>query len=360
MLLVLGLCAAAPAVAQAAAQDGPFSLVPTAPLEGVPFLVHWAPEDPDCAQVPLAPVLELAGSLATLRYQLQDLCAGSPPVTNVQSEVGPLAAGDYDLRLLGCHEAACTVLQEFPISVVAVVGDPPFGGTIFLDPNVITAEDPSSFTGLAFLGTGLRTMYDRRIGWVQLEAFLFEASFSDAAPVEVQVNPEFASIQAAEDAALAYLPAIGQLPRVLRASLETVWLHKGDEAFGGGNNNLLIHTGTVAQGYIADGILEETLVHEAAHTSLDALHAGADAWRIAQAQDRRFISDYARDHPMREDVAESVLPWLMVRLAGHVPDPAQAAAIEASIPARLAYFDAQDFDLTPLGPPKRVFANGFE
>ena len=91
--------------------------------------------------------------------------------------------------------------------------------------------------------------------------------------------------------------------------METVWIHRGTEPFGGGNNNLLIHTGR-ADLYAADGILEETLVHEAAHTSLDAAHASAPAWLAAQSADPTFISTYARDFPNREDIAESVLPYL--------------------------------------------------
>ena len=131
-------------------------------------------------------------------------------------------------------------------------------------------------------------------------------------------------------------------------------------AGGGGNNNLLIHTGSIAQGYIAEGILEETFVHESAHTSLDAYHAASPGWLAAQAADMEFISTYARDNPTQEDVAESFLPWLMLQLAGDRIDPAMKQTIEATIPARLAYFDAQGFDLRPQGDVDAVFADGFE
>lgn len=225
---------------------------------------------------------------------------------------------------------------------------------------MIGPQHPTAFTTLVHTGIGSRTMYDRRVGWVQLDAYLFEASFSDGPVVEVQVNPEFGSAAAAEAAAADYLPAIGRLPRALHRDLQSVWLHMGDEAFGGGNRNLLIHTGALAQAYIEQGILEETLVHEATHTSLDEWHATDPAWMHAQVADRRFISTYARDYPTREDIAESFLPWLMLRLARDRIDPALAATIEATIPARLAYFDAQGYDLLPLGEADAVFGNGFE
>ena len=59
--------------------------------------------------------------------------------------------------------------------------------------------------------------------------------------------------------------------------METVWIHRGVEPFGGGNFNILIHTGQAAE-YVAAGILEETLVHEAVHSSLDGTHAAAAGW----------------------------------------------------------------------------------
>ena len=48
---------------------------------------------------------------------------------------------------------------------------------------------------------------------------------------------------------------MGRLPTALRAEVETVWIHKGVEPFGGGNYNLLIHTSKSGL-YEADGILD--------------------------------------------------------------------------------------------------------
>jgi hypothetical protein len=109
---------------------------------------------------------------------------------------------------------------------------------------------------------------------------------------------------------------IGRLPRVLRDDLKTLTIHRGKKPFGGGNRDVLIHTGQAAS-YTADAkpfgggsFLEEALVHEASHTSLDGDHAKAPGWLAAQDSDPTFISNYARDNPTREDVAESFLPWL--------------------------------------------------
>ncbi len=191
-------------------------------------------------------------------------------------------------------------------------------------------------------------MFDRRVdAFIQVQAYLFDAAFSDGLAAEVQVNPEFGSTEAARVQAEKYALVIGRIPRALRVSLATVWIHQGVQPFGGGNNNLLIHVG---QGdlYIADGILEETFVHEASHTSLDAAHASSAGWLTAQTKDGNFISTYARDNPTREDVAESFLTWLAVRYRSTRITQALANTIQQTIPNRMAYFDSLGLNLLPI------------
>jgi len=228
------------------------------------------------------------------------------------------------------------------------VVEPPFGGTIFIDPDIITASDPTTFLGVSPAGQGSRTMFDRRVNdWVTVDAFLFDATFDDGLHMEIQVNPEFAEAQAAQAEAEKYGEVIGRLPTVLRSAVQTVWIHLGTQPFGGGNHNLLIHTGQ-ADAYVRDGILEETLVHEATHTSLDPTHASAPGWLAAQAADGTFISTYARDFPNREDLAESFLPYLAVRYRSDRISSQLAALILKTIPNRIAYLDAQSFDMHPI------------
>jgi hypothetical protein len=75
---------------------------------------------------------------------------------------------------------------------------PPFSGTIFIDPNIITASDPTTFTGITYAGQGIRTMFDRRVNsFIDVNAFLVNATFRDGLAAEIQVNPEFGSVAAA-------------------------------------------------------------------------------------------------------------------------------------------------------------------
>ena len=80
---------------------------------------------------------------------------------------------------------------------------------------------------------------------------------------------------------------------------------------------------------------------------MDVNHADSAGWRAAQEADDVFISDYARDHPDGEDIAESILPYFAVRYRTERLTEADLAAILAAIPNRLAYFEEHRFDLSP-------------
>ncbi len=226
--------------------------------------------------------------------------------------------------------------------------EPPYRGTAFIDPDLLVASDPSALRSLDAAGRDTRTMFDRRAdAFVPTDAYLFNATFEAETVVEVQVNAEFGDAALAERHAAFYARAIGQLPGGLRTRVETVWIHRGVMPFGGGNDNILIHTGKAAE-YLRDGVLEEILMHEAAHTSLDPIHAAADAWLAAQDADGGFISDYARDHPGREDVAESFGPFFALRHRPERISPGMAETIEATMPNRIEYFDGLDLDMQPV------------
>ena len=225
---------------------------------------------------------------------------------------------------------------------------PPYEGTAFIDPDLIVASDPSALRSLHYAGRDRRIMFDRRAdAFVPTDAFLFNATFEGEAVVEVQVNVEFGDAVLAERHAAFYARAIGQLPAGLRTRVETVWIHRGVMPFGGGNDNILIHTGKAAE-YLREGVLEEILMHEAAHTSLDPVHAAADAWLAAQDADGGFISDYASDHPGREDVAESFGPFFALRHRRERISRSMVDTIEATMPNRLEYFDRLELDMDPV------------
>jgi len=225
---------------------------------------------------------------------------------------------------------------------------PPYSGTIFIDPDIITSSDPSSIQSTTYSGQGMVTMFDRRVNnWVTVNAYLFDVIWDDGLTIIAQINPEFGSVANATIEAEKYAFLIGQLPKILREDINEIWVHQGVEPFGGGNNSILIHTGQTIN-YENSRILEETLVHEASHTSLDATHSASTGWLNAQNADNEFISTYAQDNPAREDIAESFLPWLMVRYRQNDISTIDFNNITQTIPNRLSYFDLQNFDLYPF------------
>ena len=228
-------------------------------------------------------------------------------------------------------------------------GTPPFDGTIFIDPDIVLESDPSAFIELKYKGKESRVMYDRRVeGWITIEPFLFMAFYDDSLKIEIQVNSEFGNLKEAKIQADKYAPVIGQLTTELRKDVETVWIHKGLKPFGGGNNNLLIHTDWAAKHYEKQGILEETFIHEASHTSLDSLHASSPGWLKAQKSDCKFISSYAEDNPIREDISESYLPYFAIRYRSERIRESLKDSIENAIPNRIKYFDSQSFNMHPI------------
>lgn len=225
---------------------------------------------------------------------------------------------------------------------------PPFQGTIFLDPNIITSADPTAFTSISYSGQDKRKMYDRRVNkHIRVTPFLFHASYDDGLSIEFQINPEFQNVDDAKLVALKYAEVIGQLPTALRIDIKTATVHKGDELFGGGNNDILIYTGQSLL-YEKDGILEETLIHEASHTSLDSYHATSAGWVKAQKLDSAFISTYALDNPKREDIAETFLLYMAITYKSDRISASLKNKILETIPNRIAYFENQNLNTYPI------------
>lgn len=220
-------------------------------------------------------------------------------------------------------------------------------GTIFFNSEIMTYDDPTTYVSVTSNGQGTRTMFDRRTNsFNQEEARLFNATFSDGFTIEIQVNPEFTEAEALIEAEK-YATEVGRMPKMLKRDVHTMWIHKGEELFGGGNNNILIHTETTANVYEPRGNLHETLIHEATHTSLDAYIKDDPEWLYAQSADGTFISEYARDNPNREDIAESFLLYFAYRYRPEVLSETLKQFIEEAMAYRMVYFDKQNFDLAP-------------
>ena len=296
---------------------------------------------------------EASGGNGTLSYSLAPTVPGLTFTAATRALSGtPTAAGTYNMMYQAADGDANTANSDaatLTFTITVQEPEPPFSGTVFLNPNVITDTDPTAFETLTYTGTGTRLMFDRRTGSVaDTSAYLFDATYRDGLTIEMQVNAEFGSREAAEPEAAKYAAYIGKIPTLLRVNVETASIHRGDEDFGGGDRNILIYTDRGEQwengDYIPGGpgnYVEEALLHEGVHTSLDETHAAAPGWLMAQAADPTFISTYALDYPAREDLAESFVPYVIVQYRADRTPAGMVDTINATIPNRIAYFDAE-------------------
>lgn len=229
-------------------------------------------------------------------------------------------------------------------------GVTPFRSTSWVSPSIL-GPDSTRLQSVIYTGRGVRTVFDRRFdNWIRTRAFLFDAHIAEHV-VEFRVNAEFGEVEAARTEVDRFAAAVGRLPAAFLSNVASVAINGGEGAWGGGVDTeqagmMLIHKHS-AWDAIRRGFLEEIFLHEAAHASLDEPHARADGWRAAQAADGVFISDYARNNPVREDIAETGIMYFAVRYRPERLTREQRWIILTSIPNRLAYLEEQELDMWP-------------
>jgi len=221
----------------------------------------------------------------------------------------------------------------------SIYAKPPFEGTAYVDKDIIRKNDPSDFISLEYVGLVKENPYDYRADtWVAQDMFVFNVKYKHKKSTRVRVNTEFGNVKNAQRQAERYAFVVGQMPYILLRDLDTITIHKGKENFGGGNRDILVHTGS-GDDLRRDGFLEEVIFHEGCHTSLDADAKENPAWEKARLLDDDFISAYALDFPHREDVAESCLMYFALKYRpDRIPNGIKNLILK-TIPSRIDYFD---------------------
>jgi len=134
-----------------------------------------------------------------------------------------------------------------------------------------------------------------------------------------------------------YAKALGRLPKVLRTGIKGVSMSSFSTHW----------TAQVTSGEIfgnpardAGSALEEALVHEAVHASLDPKYKNDARWLAAQLLDGTYISRYAEQNPKAEDLAESFVAYLGARFRPGRISSAWEKTIFQKMPNRIAFFDS--------------------
>ena len=159
--------------------------------------------------------------------------------------------------------------------------------------DVITKSDPSAFTCLVYEGRKTQQIWDKRVdGEPIVSTFSFLAHFGDGSSVQIAINPEFGSVEAAQTEAMRYVHPIGQLPAILREGVQRISVHMGKEAFHAGSGQIVAYSEMTSHRK-GHHHLEETIFHELVHASLDDRYRLSPEWEESSTR-RRWLSDRIR------------------------------------------------------------------
>ena len=257
-------------------------------------------------------------------------------------------------KMVGQFLTKCAVLYGALVSVQTMAQQtPPYSGTVYLDPSWVAPGDPTSLTAMTYEGQEFATLFDRRVNAFRyVSTYSYSLKFSDAVSVVARVNTEFLQ-EEAPGIAEKWGNVLGQLPLGLLEGLGELHLQPGDQLMGGNDatnpTHVLIHT-IHGDRNLSLGWAEEEVLHELAHAVLQHLQNNS-AWLDAQSSDNCYISSYAADYPTREDVAESLAPYLALKLRPDRVRVSDQQKISDCIPARIAvfdsYFGSNNIDLYP-------------
>ena len=223
----------------------------------------------------------------------------------------------------------------------------PYYQAISFSKNIVTEEDPSTYQGLVYLGANSSFLPDSRssISSTSVSAFLFIAAYENK-NINIIVNPEFGNQKSAEQVATFYANVIGRLPLFLRDGIDEVYVNRGFEPLLGKDNALVIYS-QLADSLNTDGILEEVLIRQSVHASLNTEISESSEWNSAKIEDGKAISQLAADRS-NEDVAESVLAYLGTRYRANRIPASVEQTIMNTIPNRIDYFDFRGYVMYPI------------
>lgn len=271
-----------------------------------------------------------------------------------------------------------TLILLLVFSFSYVQAKPPYDNTEWEFDNIITSKDPTTFQELIYIGEEKRNMRFKeykngrslKTKKLKVRPYVFHAFYENEIAIEILLYYEKdknKSLKRAEALALKYAKMIGRMPHVLVQRLDAVIFFEDQSCKGHGwaVYRIMSICPLSLKKWKVMSHIEELLLHELVHTSLDKPTSGVYKalnprisknnkktkklswrdWRKAVKKDKEFISDYAKSS-YREDLAESFPMWLALRY--NRVDDVEKAKILKAIPNRIKYFDDQNFNMYPI------------
>ena len=235
------------------------------------------------------------------------------------------------------------------------ISAPPFLGTMWDLPDLITSSDYTVYSTSSYQGIETRMFYDKAIpDFIDYPAHIFKVNFGDGLSVDFEIYTEFS-----QEEALAikqkYAPLMGQLGKELRKNIKSIEFLKGEEVASAQRSddlsyaNITFHVdwlNNIVQTRPGGDRTEELFIHEAAHLSIDPYVYGQQGWTDAVNLDGNYLSNYAKDNPDSEDVAETFQAYIAVkyfpkRITSSLRDTILSVCLN-----RFKYFDSLNLDLS--------------
>ena len=176
---------------------------------------------------------------------------------------------------------------------------------------------------------------------IKYDAYIFHAFYENGDKVLFLVNTEYKSFEKAEKQALRYATLLGQVPAFLKESgFDRITISPGKRRWFASGKRITIYP--AADWYDH----EKSLMHEAAHASVDHLLVNDHNWKAAVDADGKYITKYARTNQW-EDSAETVIFWVALRCVDSISKRTKKKIIK-SIPNRIKHLDKMNLNTYPL------------
>lgn len=243
-------------------------------------------------------------------------------------------------------------------------------------------SDPSALDGIDYEGVVTHTLPDRRREYpeeidVTTTFHLYKITYIDGTYLDFYVNEEIKEEKVkplVEEISYFY----GQLPTSLRSNFRFFGVHDGFPNIALREYGYTMHLGFYEMGR-SNGNMQDFLVHELGHVALDWIQSyhgiwgekfvqdynpiDGDRWAQAQLDDGSFITEYAQNVPLMEemdagpfmiyigseDVADTLVFYLSSRLNADYYHPKLLATWETILENRFKILDELDFSLPPRG-----------
>jgi hypothetical protein len=224
-------------------------------------------------------------------------------------------------------------------------------GTVNWITDMYSGADKTAFENnwTLYIGLDEKWMFDRRTDSFNYQmAHIFYVVFGTNTQqvIEARVNSDDFNKQDATGLVTKYCTFVGRLPGFLVSGLKIINIQGGDDLWGG-NADLGALEITTGGGdvYINDGDIYDVIAHELTHVSMDLKHLKSSGWIAAMNQDCMAISSYAGEHPGREDLAETLGPYIAFRRNKLTSDLITGIK---KIPARFSYLDSLNLSMDIL------------